>query len=257
MSRSIWRLDGKTMNFITFGHRHAEYLLPNLVQYSELWEEIRDALAAITDDMIVEEFEGEARKAKSISQAINRLIKRELVSRGWREESYIFADDAYGKAAKGTWRLDFAKGDLSVEVAFNHRSDIAWNLIKPTLASELNHVQKAIQTSGGVIITATRAMKAAGGFDNACGTFEDYVQYCRPLYGMLPAPLMIVGLEPPESFEIVVKPSGVGGSKIGSVHYYVIATDDGELACPRCGCLQTEGKDVCPECGANLLNSRS
>ena len=64
--------------------------------------------------------------------------------------------------------------DISIEVAFNHSTVIAWNLIKPALASELNHVQKAIQTKIGVIITATNDMKVAGGFDSAIGTYEKF-----------------------------------------------------------------------------------
>ncbi|MDO4182170.1 MAG: hypothetical protein Q4E12_00970 [Coriobacteriia bacterium] len=244
------------MKFKTYGHRHADHLFANLDEYSTLWAEIQEALTAITDEMIVEEFEGEARKAKSISQAINRLIKKQLTDRGWASESYIFADEVYGANAKGTWRLDFAKDALSVEVAFNHRSDISWNLIKPTLASELNHVQKAIQTSGGVIITATQEMKTAGGFDSAIGTFEDYVQYCKPLYGMLPTPLMIVGLEAPEEFEICVEFTGVGGNKAGNVIHYATETLDGLRACPNCGSILEESTAVCPECEARLTDKQ-
>jgi hypothetical protein len=35
------------------------------------------------------------------------------------------------------------------------------------LASELNHVEKAIQTRAGILICATYEMKSAGGFDGA------------------------------------------------------------------------------------------
>lgn len=238
------------MEFEIYGHRHADHLFANLAMYQQLWDEISSALHAITDEMIVEEFEGEKRKAKSISQALNRLIKKELIKRGWNEESYIFADEEYGAKAKGTWRLDFAKEELSVEVAFNHRSDISWNLLKPTIASELNHVKKAIQTSGGVIITATQELKEVGGFDNACGTFEDYVQYCKPLYGTLTSPLLIVGLKAPKSFAIDVKPTGVGGNKAGSVVYREIVSLDGMAACPRCGAIIDEGDGCCSDCGA-------
>ncbi len=242
----------RSMRFRVHGHRHADYLFRDLDEYKELWVEIKDALDSITDEMIISEFEGETRQAKSISQAINRLVKRELVKRGWTPESYIFADEEYGAAEKGTWRLDFAKGNLSVEVAFNHRSDIAWNLIKPTLASELNHVQKALQTSGGVIVTATRDMKARGGFDNACGTYEDYVQYLKPLNSMLTAPLVIVGLEAPESFEIAVEKKASGSGKVGRVVEYSVMTFDGELACPRCGGIVSAEDRECPLCGRRL-----
>lgn len=205
------------MRFVAHGHRHADFLFEYLPEYSYLWNEVKDAMASITDDMIVAEFESEARQAKSISQAINRLLKVELVRRGWNSESYIFADKEYGPEAKGTWRLDFAKDTISIEVAFNHRSDISWNMIKPTLASELNHVKKALQTDGGIIITATQDMKQRGGFDNACGTFEDYVQYLKPMGQMLTAPLLIVGLEPPETFQITHRK--VGNKKVGEVSY--------------------------------------
>ena len=89
---------------------------------------------------------------------------------GWREESPIFQDTDY---QGDTWRLDFAKENISIEVAFNHGSVIAWNLLKPVLASELNHVQKAIQTKVGVIICATDGMKTTGGFDGAVGSYEN------------------------------------------------------------------------------------
>lgn len=206
------------MKYRVFGYRHADFLFTQLPEYRELWLEIDDAISTVTDEMIIAEFESNAREAKSISQAVNRLLKAEFVKRGWIPESYIFADEVYGKSAKGTWRLDFAKDSLSVEVAFNHRSDISWNLIKPTLASELNHVEKAIQTDGGVIITATASMKAAGGFDTACGTFEDYVQYLKPMSMLLTAPLAIIGLEPPESFEIVTEDRG--NRRVGHVVRY-------------------------------------
>lgn len=246
------------MNYRIHGYRHADFLFRELEEYACLWGEIEEALAGITDDMIIEEFESEARKAKSISQAINRLVKAELVKRSWEPESYIFADEEYGRAAKGTWRLDFAKGALSVEVAFNHRSDISWNLIKPTLASELNHVQKAIQTSGGVVIAATQAMKEAGGFDSAVGTYEDYVQYLRPLGTMLPAPLVIVGLEPPETFRIAVE-NGNGSGKVGRVAKYAATAPSGEWACPDCGCVVAPNAQagasshMCAECGRGLI----
>ena len=242
------------MRFRIHGYRHADYLFPNLEEYSSLWAEVSDALQAITDDMIIEEFEKQARRAKSISEAINRLIKKELVERGWAAESYIFADEEYRQSAqgkktsKGIWRLDFAKDQLCIEVAFNHRSDISWNLIKPTLASELNHVEKAIQTSGGVLITATQAMKAAGGFDNAVGTFEDYVQYLKPMAGMLPAPLMIVGLEEPETFTISQLPTGVGNNRMGAVNQRIIENLDGLKACPRCGSIVDDEAVICPAC---------
>lgn len=203
------------MEFTTHAHRDADLIFAGRDGLREEWSEILDAVRAVTDAEIIDEFESNPRAAKSISQAINRLLKRELVTRGWHPETFIFADREYAEQAKGVWRLDFSKRHLCIEVAFNHRSDISWNLLKPTLAAELNHVLKAVQAEGGVIVAATEEMKAAGGFDSAVGTFEDYVQYLRPLSQILTAPLMVVGLEAPRTFRIETRADG--NRKVGQV----------------------------------------
>ena len=73
------------------------------------------------------------------------------------------------------------KNEISVEVGFNHTGDVAHNLIKPVLASELNHVKKAITTKIAIIITATNDMKSAGGFDNANSTNGDLYKISKTL----------------------------------------------------------------------------
>ena len=98
--------------------------------------------------------------------------------------------------------MDFASNVMAVEVAFNHGEAIAWNLLKPVLSAELNHVAKARQTRGGVIITATETMKKAGNFDGAVGTYEKFNRYLDPMMNLLTVPMVIVGLEPPDTFVI-------------------------------------------------------
>lgn len=200
------------MKYEIHSHRNAETIFSAVKRYAPEWKELLDSLDSISEDAIIEEFEKQS-SGKSISIAINRLIKKELVSRGWTPESPIFMDESYGYGGKetpanqkGKWRLDFAKEYLCAEVAFNHRSDIAWNLLKPTLSSELNHVTKFINTEGGVVICAKEELKASGGFDNAIGTFEDYVHYLLPMQHILSAPIAIIGLEAPEGFYIRVPP---------------------------------------------------
>ncbi|WP_208730533.1 BglII/BstYI family type II restriction endonuclease [Flavobacterium foetidum] len=166
---------------------------------------------------------------KSLSKSINCLLKERFKASGWKEESSIFQDSQY---QGDTWRLDFAKKDVSIEVAFNHASVIAWNLLKPVLASELNHVNKAIQTKIGVIITATEALKRAGGFDGAVGTFEKYLEYLPPLNNVLTVPLFIIGLEPPESFHIQLHQHALR-KKIGKIvmkDVAIISTENDEIS---------------------------
>jgi len=122
-----------------------------------------------------------------------------LCATNWRKESKIFQGDDY---SDNRWRLDFAKDSISIEVAFNHGEAIAWNLIKPVLASELNHVQKDISTEIGVIICATKNLKEKGGFDGSVGEYEKFLTYLQPLRDLLSVPMVIIGLEAPETFRI-------------------------------------------------------
>lgn len=198
----------------------SEYTYPVLLQrYGELIE----ALESITDEEIIAAYNDEQTKkaakgktkVKSLSIAINDLIKQRILQYpGWEAESYIFDDDNYtAKVSDGTeWRLDFASENaLAVEVAFNHGGNIAWNLAKLAISAELNHVRKAVNTRIGVYICATNDMKAAGHFDGAVGSYEKVLRFFTPMRNLLTTPIVLIGLEPPETFyvneerEIVMK----------------------------------------------------
>lgn len=191
------------MNFITHSFRYGLEIFNTQPEFNQLWTEVVTTLNNITDEDIINYFESQPRRAKSISEAINYLIAERLSRIGWNPQSYIFNDPAYrSNRGNSNWRLDFAKEDISIEVAFNHGEAVAWNLIKPVLASELNHVEKAIQTRAGIIICATDEMKAAGGFDGATGSYEKFLQYLPPLNNILTVPMVIIGLTAPETFRI-------------------------------------------------------
>ncbi|MGB0369163.1 MAG: hypothetical protein ACPGD8_07140 [Flavobacteriales bacterium] len=191
------------MKYIEHSFRHASSIFRS-EGFLESYEEVISTIAGITDEDLIAEhehygIEDDAKIPKSISRAINNLIKSRLETLEWSSESSIFQNPDY---SGDRWRLDFAKAPFSIEVAFNHSTVIAWNLIKPVLAGELNHVQKAIQTRGGIIICATQGMKEAGGFDSAVGTYEKFIEHLDPLRNLLTVPIMIIGLEAPESFKI-------------------------------------------------------
>tara|TARA_B110000046_G_C12994016_1_gene399208 strand:- start:222 stop:845 length:624 start_codon:yes stop_codon:yes gene_type:complete len=201
------------MNYKIHSFRHGEIILKNEPDYQIVWNELLSAIESITDDEIIEHHQNNPRKAKSISESINNILKAKLVTLRWNEESYIFQDDKY---TGNRWRLDFAKDSISVEVAFNHGEAIAWNLIKPVLAGELNHVQKEINTQIGVIICATKELKDKGGFDSSVGEYEKFLTYLNPLRDVLSVPMVIIGLEAPTSFEIKVEK--LDGKNLGIVH---------------------------------------
>lgn len=205
-------------------HRNALDLLEQVPSYKPMWIEIKDAIESLTDERLIEYFENtfQGKAVKSLSRTINNLLDQELVASKWIPQSQIFGDSEYGTH---TWRLDFAKQfdilemdekdrpkttttGISIEVAFNHQGNIAWNLLKPVIASEINHVEKNLQTSLGIVIAATDELKAAGGFDNAVGTYEQFVSNLLPLRNFLTVPVLIIGLEAPETFRISHEKSG-------------------------------------------------
>ncbi len=200
------------MRYKIHSFRHAEVILKYEDGFQEIWQELLDVIESISDKEIITFFESSNRKAKSLSESINNILKIKLIDLGWNEESLIFQDDEY---SGNRWRLDFAKHNISLEVAFNHGEAIAWNLIKPVIASELNHVNKEIDTEIGIIICATKALKTKGGLDGAVGEYEKFLTYLNPLRDILSVPMVIIGLEAPETFEI--EHIKVNGRKEGNI----------------------------------------
>lgn len=193
------------MEYRLASHRNGLFLFENDPAFVTDWAAVCGALDSITDeDLIAAHQEARARRpnCKSLSDSINALLRHRLSGNRWEPESAIFSDPEYARRSETRWRLDFASDVMAVEVAFNHGEAIAWNLLKPVLSAELNHVEKARQTRAGIIITATEAMKRAGNFDSAVGTYEKFQRYLNPMMNLLTVPMVIVGLEPPSSFVI-------------------------------------------------------
>jgi len=183
-------------------------------------DEVLEVIGGISDTDLRSSFEAKAKRKtaagkkvdKSLAAVINELLRQRLSSKGWKTESPIFKGVEYGdaprkgggsaKTPKNPWRLDFANSSYSIEVAFNHGEAIPWNLLKPVIAGELNHVEKAIQSEFGIVVCATSGLKSKGNFDSAVGEYEKFLKYLKPLRNFLTIPILIVGLEAPKSFRI-------------------------------------------------------
>lgn len=201
------------MRFIEYSHRHADAIIACSSELKERYEQFVGALRDITDEELIEDFlnkkaEHAERETsfKSMTPSINRLLKeRMLAIPGWKAEVDIF-NDTTGVIGNTEWRLDFACDDaFCVEVAFNHGEAIAWNLLKPVLSCELNHVEKAVQGQIGIYVCATDKMKIAANIDSSSGSFEKVLRYLPPMMNQLTIPMMIIGLEPFETFKISQK----------------------------------------------------
>lgn len=198
------------MNFVEYSHRHADAIIKNDDFLNQKYQEFIGALKSITDEELIEDFsrrksEHEARHTsfKSMTPSINELLKERIMNiPGWDWEVDIFNDES-DLIGNTEWRLDFAcENAFCVEVAFNHGEAIAWNLIKPVLSCELNHVNKAIQGQIGIYVCATDNMKIAGNIDSASGSYEKVLRYLPPMMNQLTVPMMIIGLEPFDTFKI-------------------------------------------------------
>jgi len=193
-------------------HRHG-LTVANDGTYKSDFDEFLSVITGISDQDIIDEFTQKINQQNnskrvlpvSISDSINKLINKRLTQKGWSRQSRIFGDKRFKNMR---WTLDFAKqtngvGTFSAEVVFNNAGSLGWNLLKPVLACEQNHVEKAIQTRIGIIVLVTKAMKVAGGFDGTVATFEDAPFYLSAMSNIISAtPIVIVGLCAPVSFKI-------------------------------------------------------
>ena len=205
------------MKFITHSHRHAEKIISSDSVFTDIFDNFINVLSGISDEDLCDDFYIRLgkKRGKSLSKSINHLIKVRLEYCGWSSETKIFKPNEYANP----WRLDFTKGPFSVEIAFNHGEATAWNLMKPVIASEINHVEKEFQTELGIVVFATKEMKKKGGFDNTIKTFEDMDNFLLPLMNYLTIPILIIGLKEPESFEIKhIHPNPSSTTKLGMIY---------------------------------------
>ena len=212
------------MEYVTHDHRFALNIVESNPELKSLWEEIIGVVASISDEEIIKEFEG-GKARMSLSDAVNKLLDKGLVDSGWTPQSAIFQGEEYSDKK---WKLDFSKKiqqpqkgitGMAVEVAFNHGEAIAWNLMKPVLAAEINQVevQTDIGSGVGVYICATSELKERGGFDGAVGEYEKVLRYLSPMFQKLTAPLIILGLKAPESFKVVKTRNPVTNKNTGRI----------------------------------------
>lgn len=193
-------------------HRHANLLVQHDQEFKADYDELIKVLHGISDKDLQAAFKKDKANrpsAKSLSVAINSIIKSRLKAKNWKDEVGLFKEPPYTKKNTKKWRLDFAKNHISVEVAFNHSGSVAHNILKPVLASELNHVEKENQTKLGIVIVATEEMKKAGNFDSAIGTYDMFKEYFRPYNTIISTPIILIGIKAPTSFYIDEKSKNI------------------------------------------------
>ena len=179
------------MEFREYSHRHADAIIKNDKDLRKRYDQFVGALRSISEEELITDFlEKKKRHSqkgtsfKSITPSINGILKERILDiPGWKAEVDIF-NDTTGVIGNTEWRLDFACDDaFCVEVAFNH-------------------VEKAVQGQIGIYVCATDNMKKVANIDSASGSFEKVLRYLPPMMNQLTIPMVIIGLEPFETFKI-------------------------------------------------------
>lgn len=202
------------MEYELHSHRYGLEIIENSTDFKPVFDGLLSVIKNLNEEEFLISFESWLSKnplKKSVSTELNRYFDENLVAIGWDRQSEIFKDPRYhSKSDNSPWKLDFSFKELfSLEVAFNHAGSTMANLIKPVLASELNHVEKKFQTKIGIVITATQDFRKLGGFDPAIGTYEKYLEHLPPLMNQLTVPMVIIGLKPFKTFSVSPKKKGV------------------------------------------------
>lgn len=201
--------------------------------FKDDWVAFLEAISSTSDDELMSAFKALAAKRrgkkaetqKSLSHAINGVLRLKLEKRGWLAEPILFSKEQVGADRNG-WKLDFVKkranirqpdktSTFAVEVAFNHSEAAAWVLTKLALSCERTLMQKDIVASVGILVAMQGDLKKAGNFDSACCTYDRYVHTIDVMHDLLRAPLIVIGLSSPETFKIVGRSKG--RRKVGEI----------------------------------------
>lgn len=175
-----------------------ERILKNSETY-EIYNDLLSTLDSIQEAEIIEEFELNLNRNKSISVTIRKIISRILEKRGWELNAPIFDNNLFDKGNR--FKYDFLKKTTSVEFGFLHEMGVALKIIKGSLNSSRRLKNKNISNLQ-IIITVTNKMRRLGGFDSSIGTFEKFQDYLNVLDSHIFNPLIIIGIEGLETFKI-------------------------------------------------------
>ena len=86
------------MKYKITSHRYADILFQMDEPLRDLWLEVKNVIDGISDEDLIKKHNEILKtqpETKSISKAINVLIKERLEAKRWKSESPIFADKAY------------------------------------------------------------------------------------------------------------------------------------------------------------------
>lgn len=192
-----------------FNFRHArEILAPK-----RAWDQLGDVTESMTRDDVIERqalLASRGRLPRGGQSAINSLFDERLI--GWQRQPRLFG----ATRELQEWKMDFLLEGIGVEVSFNHAEAIAWQLTRLTIAGESAAVVAGSRIDVGVVITATRSLKAWSRMDGAVGTFDVFQAWMTQMKPILPIPILLIGLRADQWATTDVFPGPMRGSRGGA-----------------------------------------
>lgn len=165
-----------------------------LAQRSE-WAELSSELTAVSMDEVVaaqgDLAAGRAKPPAGAQTAINLVVRKRLLAKGWLAEPRLFTGSGDDLAK---WKMDFIKARIGVEISFNHAEAIPWTFTRLNIAGESQSVLPTSRIDVGIAVFATRSLKAWGRMDPAVGTFERARTWLEIMRPIMPIPVLVIGL---------------------------------------------------------------
>ncbi len=158
---------------------------------------LRSFLEELEEDAIVSNYEES--KFVSIASVLKKNIINQLVKKNWKQTKYIFKDNKY---MNSRWTNQLSYNGIVMNFCFDHHYSICWNLVRGELDTRPNYIEKNGYSEIQILVTATKKFQKSYGFDPSIGTYEDYVEFMKPLQTILHAPVILIGLNSFNTFKI-------------------------------------------------------
>jgi hypothetical protein len=166
---------------------------------SEHWNKISSAIRGISWDDILNRHTAEYSDRMSISLALTDELNEALIEAGAQSKIPIFSDN--NKSSK-PFLIEHKLGSIAVDFSFGHYNLIAWKLARLATAIMPNEKEMGNQCKVGVLILPQEELRKIGKFDSP-SNWERAVDYIQYMGGQWQAPLLLLGIKNPGTFEII------------------------------------------------------
>src|SRR5699024_1517530 len=187
------------MKYIEHSHFYGKEIIDSVISLQNTYKEVLDTLDNISDTDLVKVYQNND-LGSGLSRTLNKVLKNNLDKMNWQKDISIF-DDKFSDVNRKKWKLDyFSETNISLLISTQHSYAVTYNLMRTLLSGSSNRIFKNINTKLGILITITNETKVWGGFDSSIGTYEDYIEQCKILTSHTNMPIIIIGIEPYDTF---------------------------------------------------------